>query len=135
MKTSLSWLHCFVMLLTVAVCVFTHQHALAQTAATPAIGNSTNAAQQAWKELQKATQPPMPPAEWQTTRPTEEEYNAFRAKQGVLAGEAADKAKDFYTRFPKDTHAAEAKKKEVEMLQVAVQLGNTNRAQQLAAHE
>src|SRR4051812_6779548 len=135
MKSSLSRFHALGVLLTAAVCVFARQQALAQAAATPSAATATNTAQQAWKELQKATQPPMPPAEWQTTRPTEEEYNAFRAKQGVLAGEAADKAKDFYTRFPKDTHAAEAKKKEVEMLQVAVQLGNTNRAQQLAAHE
>src|SRR5207253_6912065 len=58
-------------------------------------------ADKAWKELQKALRPPMPPAEWQGKRPTPEEVQSFRLQQGQLAGQAADKAKDFYTRFPK----------------------------------
>jgi len=37
-----------------------------------------------------------------------------------------DKAKDFYTRFPKDSHALEARKQELEMTGVAVTLGATN---------
>ena len=84
-------------------------------------------ADQAWKAVEKATQPPMPPAEWQTQRPTEEQMAEFRAKQGILAGEAAEKAKDFYTRFPNHAKAEEARKRELQMLQFAVYLGNTNK--------
>src|SRR5688572_12804280 len=78
----------------------------------------------AWKEVEKATRPPTPPAEWQG-KPTAEQIAEFRAKQSVLAGEAADKVKDFYTRFPDHRKAAEARTKEFEMLQFAVYLGNT----------
>jgi thiol-disulfide isomerase/thioredoxin len=92
-------------------------------------------AEKAWKELQKALRPPMPPAEWQGKRPSPEEIQNFRLQQGQLAGQAADKAKDFYTRFPKDAKAAEARKKEHDMLQIAVQLGNTNKLAELEQRE
>jgi thiol-disulfide isomerase/thioredoxin len=80
-----------------------------------------------WKEVEKATRPPMPPAEWQGQRPTEAQMAEFRSQQSVLAGEAADKAKDFYTRFPDDPKSGEARKREYQMLQFAVYLGNTNK--------
>jgi thiol-disulfide isomerase/thioredoxin len=89
----------------------------------------------AWKEVEKATRPPMPPAEWQGKRPTEEQLAEFRSKQSVLAGEGADKAKDFYTRFPDNARAADARKREFQMLQFAVYLGNTNRQAALEARE
>src|SRR5438067_2297243 len=84
-------------------------------------GTNTNAAassdsDKASKELQKALRPPMPPADWQGN-PTPEHRQAFHVEQGKLAGEAADKAKDFYTRFPNHDKAAEARKKEYDMLQ------------------
>jgi thiol-disulfide isomerase/thioredoxin len=92
-------------------------------------------ADKAWKEVEKATRPPMPPAEWQAQRPTEEQMTEFRAKQSALAGEAADKAKDFYTRFPDNAKAADARKREYQMLQFAVYLGNTNKQATLEARE
>jgi len=55
----------------------------------------------------------------------------FRESQGKLAGEAADKAKDFYTRFPKHEKADDARKKEYELTAFAAQLGNTNRLARL----
>jgi thiol-disulfide isomerase/thioredoxin len=55
----------------------------------------------------------------------------FRDAQGKLAGEGADKAKDFYTRFPKHDKAGDARKKEYELTTFAVQLGNTNRVASL----
>src|SRR5882724_6827354 len=88
--------------------------------------NAPSAADKAWKELEKATQPEMPPAEWQG-HPTPEQRASFRAKQAERAGLAAEKAKDFYTRYPAHPKAAEAKKQEADLLQVAVQLGNTNK--------
>jgi thiol-disulfide isomerase/thioredoxin len=58
------------------------------------------------------------------------QISAYEKNNGVLAGQAADKAKDFYTRFPKDANAEQARKMEVQLLGVAIQLGNTNRQAQ-----
>jgi thiol-disulfide isomerase/thioredoxin len=102
-----------------------------------AAGTSTGAkteADAAWKEVEKATRPPMPPPEWQG-KPTAEQIADFRARQSVVAGEAADKVKDFYTRFPDHPKATEARTKEFEMLQFAVYLGNTNKLAALEAKE
>ena len=85
----------------------------------------------AWKELEKVTQPPTPPADWGSRQPTKEEIAKFRDSQRVLAGAAADKAKDFYTRFPDHAKAADARTKERQMLGFAVQLGDTNRVARL----
>src|SRR5258706_9252894 len=67
-------------------------------------GKGTNAATEAdlaWDDLAKAIQaPPQAPAEWQTKEPTEEEVARFQKTNGVFAGKLADKARDFYTRFP-----------------------------------
>src|SRR5439155_4027678 len=73
--------------------------------------------------------------EWQANSPPEEEIAKFRQQQGKLAGDAADKARDFYTRFPSHPKAVEARKKELEMATIAVQLGNTNQEARLAALE
>lgn len=105
--------------------------ALASSFVVKALGddsatNGPSAVDQAWKEFQKAAQPDMPPAEWQG-HPTPEQITAFRAKQGERAGLAADKAKDFYTRFPSNPKAADARKAETELLAAAVRLGNTNK--------
>jgi len=104
----------------------------------PAATNSATVspeAEKAWKELQKATRAPMPPAEWQGQRPTPEQMQTFRASQAVLAEEAAAKAKDFYTRYPSHPKAADARKKETDMLKIAVNLGSTKNADRLAAME
>ena len=111
------------------------QLASAQTAKTNAAGPAQNEGDNAWKEVEKATRPPMPPAEWQGQRPTHAQVEAFRAQQSVLAGQAAEKAKDFYSRFPQHPKAAVAHKKELEMLQFAVNLGNTNKIAALEALE
>jgi thiol-disulfide isomerase/thioredoxin len=89
----------------------------------------------AWKQLQKTLRPPPPPPEWQTNRPSSEEIEKFQQRQGKLAAEAADKAKDFYTRFPDHPKAGEARKKEYEMVSTAARLGNTDVEARLAALE
>lgn len=89
----------------------------------------------AWKALQKILRPPVPPAEWQTNRPSEEEIRTFQTTQGKLAAEAGQKAKEFYTRFPDHPKAAEARKKEYEMTSIAVRLGNSDAEPRLAALE
>ena len=98
----------------------------AKAATSDGATNAPSVADKSWKELEKMMQPEMPPAEW-AGHPTPEQRTSFRAKQGEKAAQAADKAKDFYTQYPSHPKAAEAKKREADLLQVAVQLGNTNK--------
>ena len=87
----------------------------------------------AWKEVAQATNPPLPPAEWNQKPPTDDEYAAFRLKMGESAAIAADKAKEFQARFAEHAHAADAKELRREMLKAAVSLGVKDRAAELAA--
>ena len=91
---------------------------------------ATNSAEAAWQELQTALRPPPAPAEWRTNPPSQVQIAEYERKNGVLAGEAADKAKSFYTRFPSNARVEEARKMELQLLDVAIQLGNTNRQAQ-----
>ena len=101
--------------------------------ASAARADSTNAApaipeaDKAWNELQQALVPPPTPAEWAGKEPTPEQTDQFRIEQGRLAGEAADKAKNFYTRFSSDARAFDAHRAEWNLVDTAVRLGNTNR--------
>ena len=104
---------------------------LAQTTNSTASANLSEA-DKAWKELQKANQPPAPPPEWEKNKPTRDEIIKF---QLPFVNIAVDKSKDFYTRFPQDSRADKAKKMEVDLLNVAVQMGNTNSAARLEALE
>jgi thiol-disulfide isomerase/thioredoxin len=81
-------------------------------------------ADKAWQEVEKATRPPQPPDEWRDRRPSEEERKRFIDEQSKLAVVAAERAKEFYTRFPKHPNAEEAREREYDMLKVAQQLGN-----------
>ena len=86
----------------------------------------------AWDELQTASHPPKPPAQWLSKEPDEKEQAAFFLPY-VLA--LVDKAKDFYTRFPTNSHAADARKEEFEMTGMAVRFGATNQQSRLDALE
>ena len=111
-----------------ATCLLTH---LARTASFAAEETKTGDAAKAWKEVEKSSQPEPAPEAWRKEKPSEEDVAKFRESQGKRAAAAADKAKDFYTRFPKDAKAGEARKKEFELTAIAVQLGNTNRLARL----
>ena len=87
----------------------------------------------AWEQVKKALIPPPQPAEWRTTPPTKEQMAEFEKRNGTLAAAAADKAKDFYTKFPSHARAQEARGLELKLLMVAIELGNTNRQPQLDA--
>ncbi|MCW5559513.1 MAG: TlpA family protein disulfide reductase [Verrucomicrobiae bacterium] len=88
----------------------------------------------AWKVVLEGTKPPLPPAEWNLKEPSEEELSAFRKKMGEFAVTAADRAKEFASRFPKSEHAAEAAEIRLHMLRTAVQqLGVEDRAEELAS--
>ena len=86
----------------------------------------------AWEELQSASHRPEPPAQWQAKEPSEKEMADFLMPYALAL---MDKAKDFYTRFPQDGHALEARKQEMEMTGVAVSLGATNQQSRLDTAE
>jgi len=98
----------------------------ARSATSESATNAPSEADKAWKDLEKVMQPEMPPTEWQG-HPTPEQRASFRAKQAEKAAEAAEKAKEFYGKYPSHPKAAEAKKRETDLLQIAVQLGNTRK--------
>src|SRR5277367_1163363 len=58
----------------------------------------------AWTELQDASRRPQPPAAWQAKEPSEKEMSDFLLPYALAL---MDKAKDFYTRFPTDSHVLE----------------------------
>ena len=89
----------------------------------------------AWAELMAGTTPPQPPAAWQTNAPSEAEVLEFSRRKGELAGEHAELARDFYVRWPKHPNAFAARVRELDLLEFAVQLGNTNRLDGLLAAE
>ncbi len=92
----------------------------------------------AWREIVKALetlQAPAVPPEWQTQEPSKEEMAAFQKQQGDLAARTADQAKAFYTKFPNHEKAPDARKIEFDLINLTVQMGNTNRAEQLEAME
>ena len=84
----------------------------------------------AWMELLKAMEPPAAPAEWETAAPTPEALVAF---QRTNFAQAAEKARQFHTKYPDHANAAEAREREHFLLAVAAQLGNTNVSARLDA--
>ena len=80
---------------------------------------STNNAEgdKAWKNVAKLTAPPMPPPEWQERPPASQEVAEFFAPKLV---EGATAARDFYTKFPDHPKAAEARRREYQLLSIAV---------------
>ncbi len=86
-------------------------------------------ADKAWRETYKAIQSPMPPKEWADQKPTQQEVVDFY-RPFLLKG--ADKAKDFYTRFPDHPRATNAQKAEYNMIALVVdKFGDTNLAPRL----
>jgi thiol-disulfide isomerase/thioredoxin len=80
-------------------------------------------AEAAWSELGQSERRPPPPAEWRTKAPSKEEQEKFLLPY-VLAVE--DRAKAFYTRFPSDIHALDAKMQEFDFTSIALQMGATD---------
>lgn len=78
---------------------------------------SVNSAEVAWQELQQAVQLPKSPDNQRTTQLTPPE--------AILA---ADKARNYYTRFPFSTNAIEAKKLQCQMLEAAYRGGHERSA-------
>ena len=89
------------------------------------------AGDQAWQEFMLAMRPPTPPADWETNRPSKEAIAQFNKQAGAQALAVAEKAKDFYTKYPNHEHAPEAREREEYLLGVALQTGHTNAATRL----
>ena len=86
----------------------------------------------AWEELQDAitTRPPFPDA-WALQEPSPEEQLRFLTPYALAI---ANKSKDFYTRFPKDTNEIDAKLSELGALSFVVEkAGATNQQARLDA--
>ena len=92
-------------------------------------------ADRAWEDLVRAMQGPPEPPEWQLKEPAPEEVAAFQKSNAVFIAATADKAKDFYTRFPNHEKAADARQQEYALVGLAVQMGDTNRVEQLQKME
>jgi len=104
--------------------------AAASTALSPTLAAKDAVA--AWEELQAAitTRPPFPDA-WALQEPSPEEQLRFLTPYALAI---ANKSKDFYTRFPKDTNEIDAKLSELGALSFVVEkAGATNQQARLDA--
>lgn len=88
-----------------------------------------------WQALERASRGPATPPEWRTNQPSPAQIAEFEKSTGKLAADTADQARDFYTKFSKHDRAADAKKLEMELLSVAVQLGQTNHLERMRQAE
>ena len=104
---------------------------MAQDNAVTATNNP--AADKAWREVMAARTAPLPPPQWRTNAPSNEEVGRYFAPFVV---KAADAARDFYLRFPDHANAGQAHVAEYQHLRMAVErFGDTNQAPRLAALE
>jgi thiol-disulfide isomerase/thioredoxin len=90
----------------------------------------------AWEQIEKASKPPVPPAEWATKAPTQEQRKEFYKSLGEKSEVVADMAKEFYTRFPDHARVTEAREREGTFRRQAVQFrGSTEPEPQVSAEE
>jgi len=84
-------------------------------------------AELAWREIETSLQNIMlqPPPE-QLDNPTKEQIAELKRSQAEKLVAAADKAKQFYTKYPKHDNVAEAKEQEQGLLTLAARFGDTN---------
>ena len=83
-------------------------------------------ADKAWQEFRASMRPPSPPVAWETNQPGKAVIEAFQKESGLKAEGVAEKAREFYTRYPKHEMAPEAQEREQYFLGIAAQYGNTN---------
>lgn len=84
-----------------------------------------DSAAEAWQAVEKASAPPAYPSDW-TGAPTEEQKRAFQKMLAEKSVEAAEKSREFHTRFPQHEHADDAKEKEHRFVQQAISFGAEN---------
>ncbi|MCX8156740.1 MAG: redoxin family protein [Verrucomicrobiae bacterium] len=86
-------------------------------------GAELSEAEKAWEEFQLASRTPPTPKEWRAQRPSREEYEKYLETVKETLLKAAEKARDFYTRFPQDPNAPRARRKEYEFLNRLYSMG------------
>lgn len=102
----------------------------------PVTAANAGPADAAWSALEAAFQnPPLPPESWRTKEPTRDEIAAFQKSRGAMAEKLSGMARDFYTQFPGDPRAVEARGHELDLLDAAIKMGITNAAPRLAELE
>ncbi|MGZ8940656.1 MAG: redoxin family protein [Limisphaerales bacterium] len=90
----------------------------------------------AWKEVENASKPPVPPSEWAGKAPTQEQRKEFYLSLADKSEIVADKAREFYTRFPDHAKAAEAKEREQTFRRQATQFrGSDDSPEKLSPEE
>ena len=98
-------------------------------AGTNNVAPADDEADKAWREVRKSQQAPMPPQEWQEKSPSREEVAKFYLE---ALHKSADKAKDFYTHYPKSSHVKYAQKMEYQLLTIAAtQFGDATQTARL----
>ncbi len=100
--------------------------AIASVAAEPGKNALPDNADAAWKEVETISKPPPPPADWAGKAPTEEQRKTFYETLADKSEVVAERAKEFYTRFPGHQKAEEAKKKEEVFRKQATQFRGDN---------
>jgi thiol-disulfide isomerase/thioredoxin len=98
----------------------------AEVLGLPASNAPLTEGDKAWMELLKAMELPAAPAEWETVAPTPEALSAFKSTNAIVVALAADKARQFHTKYSDHVKADEAREREYFLLGIAAQLGNTN---------
>ncbi|HXF11070.1 MAG TPA: TlpA disulfide reductase family protein, partial [Desulfuromonadaceae bacterium] len=88
----------------------------------------------AWQALTNMNLSP-PPMAWSTNTPTQADIDKFDDNRAKEAAAIADKAHEFYSRYPKDTNVLHAQLIEIDALQKAVHLGMTNQSALLLNRE
>jgi thiol-disulfide isomerase/thioredoxin len=89
----------------------------------------------AWREVEKTLETLIAGPADEPENPTKEQIAEFQRKQGEKLAAAAEKAREFHTKYPTHASAAEAKEHEKGLLTVAARLGDTNAAQRLGKLE
>ncbi|HEY1660940.1 MAG TPA: TlpA disulfide reductase family protein [Verrucomicrobiae bacterium] len=96
--------------------------------------DDSNSVTQAWQALTNFSLPSAP-ADWATNPPTQAQLGKLDDAEEMASSAEADKARQFYLKFPNDDRSAEARLVEVEALQSAVHFGATNRLDALDMRE
>jgi len=96
------------------------------------ITNANAKVDSAWSDILNALQQLQTPREWVTNRPAPEELAKYRQKQAEMSTEVASRVQEFYSRFPDDPRASEARIKEREILGQAERFGNDKARARLA---
>ena len=85
----------------------------------------------AWVELVRASSPPVPPASWQESQPTETEIEAFREDAIERIRHAVTLATQYVENYPEDRNANAARIKERDLLSMLQQLGDNSMGERL----